>query len=102
MKIENRIKALEELHEDPETRAILQGNLQLMTPEQLQNYYDELMEKLFATDISMLQPERAIEIRELRDLCLKNLRDQIEINLTCPGAYRKLTQTELQILAQNG
>ena len=102
MRIENRIKVLEEAHDDPEKKAALNGETWAMTPEQLQKHYDGVIERLFATDISILEPERAVEIRELRDLCLKNLRDQTELNRTCPGAYRELTQTQLQILAQHG
>jgi hypothetical protein len=101
MKIENRIKALEASQNNPEKKAVLNGETWAMTPEQLQKHNDQLMEKLYAIDISMLEPERAAQIREWRKQYLKVLRDQIELNRTCPGAYRKLTPTQLQILAQN-
>ena len=66
MKIENRIKALENDNNDSNKRAALNGEDWALTDEQRQKRMMKLVAKLFAVDISGLPGERVKEIEALR------------------------------------
>ena len=67
MKIENRIKALEDENNDPNKKAALNGETWAMTEEQRKKQFARMRAKLFAVDISKLPEAEAKEIQELRE-----------------------------------
>ena len=70
MRIENRIKALEDENNDPNKKAALNGEAWAMTDEQQKKHFARMRAKLFAIDISKLPEAEAREIQELRDRIL--------------------------------